>query len=121
MVKPLFLVLALGLTAFAGREGNFVIRFEPDAMLQPEVQIPFPIKVTNDLQQPLHQAKVTMQIETKDHKNVQIFKAPEVTEGTYLAKPVFAQPGEWTLTVEVHRNDEVTIRAKDFVIPKARP
>jgi hypothetical protein len=52
---------------------------------------------------------------------VQIFKAPEVTEGVYLAKPVFAQPGEWTLTVEVHRNDEVTIRAKDFVIPKARP
>ncbi len=90
-------------------------------MLQPDAQIPFQIKVTDDLKKPLHQAHVTMQIETKDHKKVQTFKAPEVTEGVYLAKPVFAEPGDWTLTVEVHRNDEVSTRTRDITIPKAQP
>ena len=90
-------------------------------MLQPEAQIPFQIKVTNDLKQPVHEAKVTMQIETKDHKNVQVFKAPEVTEGVYLAKPIFAQAGDWTLTVEVHRNDAVSTRTRDYTIPNPKP
>lgn len=120
-MRSLLLVLALGLTAFAGREGNFVIRFEPKALLQPEAQIPFEIKVMNDIQQPLHEAKVTLQIETKDHQNVRVFKAPEVTEGLYLAKPVFPQAGEWTISVEVHRNDQVSTRTRDVVIPKTQP
>jgi hypothetical protein len=117
-VRSFFLVLASGLIASAGREGNFTIRFEPKAMLQTEAQIPFEIKVTNDLKQPLHQAKVTLQIETKEHKHVQVFKAPEVTEGVYLAKPVFTEAGEWSISVEVHRNDQVTSRTMDYTIPK---
>lgn len=97
-----------------------MIRFEPKALLQPDAQIPFEIKVLNDLQQPLHEAKVTLQIETKDHKNVQVFKAPEVTEGVYLAKPIFSQAGEWSVLVQVHRNDQETSRARDFsvTVPK---
>ncbi len=87
-------------------------------MLQTEAQIPFEIKVTNDLHQPLHEAKVTLQIETKDHQQVKVFKAPEVTEGVYLAKPVFPQTGEWSILVEVHRNDQVSTRTRDVVIPK---
>ena len=106
----------LGLIVFAGREGNFVIRFEPKAVLQPDAQIPFEIRVMNDLQQPLHEAKVTLQIETKDHKNVQVYKAPEVTEGVYLAKPVFPQAGDWSVSVQVHRNDQETSRARDFTV-----
>jgi hypothetical protein len=120
-VRSFCLFLALGLTAFAGREGNFIIRFEPKVVLQPEVQIPFEIKVMNDLQQPLHEAKVTLQIETKDHKRVQVFKAPEVTEGLYLAKPVFSQAGDWSILVEVHRNDQETSRVREYTIPNPKP
>ncbi len=90
-------------------------------MLQPEAQIPFEIKVMNDLQQPLHQAKVTLQIETKDHKSVQVFKAPEVTEGVYLAKPIFPQAGEWSISVDVQRNDQHTSRSRDYTIPNPKP
>jgi hypothetical protein len=120
-VRPVFLSLALALSAFSGREGNFVIRFEPTAVLQTDAQIPFEIKVMNDLQQPLHQAKVTLQIETKDHKRVQVFKAPEVTEGVYLAKPIFSQAGDWSVLVEVHRNDQETSRTRDYTIPNPKP
>ena len=117
-MRSLFLFLALGFVAFADREGNFTIRFEPKAMLQTDAQIPFEIKVTNDLKQPLHQATVTLQIETKDHHHVKVFRAPEVTEGVYLAKPVFSEAGEWSILVEVHRNDQMSERAMDYVIPK---
>lgn len=117
-VRPLFLFLALGLFAFAGREGNFTIHFEPKAILQTDAQIPFEINVLNDLRQPLHEAKVTLQIETKDHKKVQVFKAPEVTAGVYLAKPVFSEAGEWSVYVEVHRSDQVSSRTLEFVVRK---
>jgi hypothetical protein len=117
-VKPLCLFLALGLCALAGREGNFTIRFEPKAVLQAEAQIPFEITVLNDLKQPLHEAKVTMQIETKDHKHAMTYKAPEVTAGTYLAKPVFPEAGEWNVSVEVHRNDQVSSRTLEYVVAK---
>ena len=120
-MRSIPLLLALGLTVFAGREGNFTIRFEPTAILQTDAEIPFQIKVTNDLKQPLHQAKVTMQIETKEHKHVKVFKAPEVTEGVYLAKPVFSEAGDWSISVEVQRNDQVTSRSMDYTIPSAKP
>jgi hypothetical protein len=117
-VKPLSLLLAFGLLAFAGREGNFIIRFEPKAIMQAETQVPFSISVLNDLRQPLHEAKVTLQIETKDHQNVKVFKAPEVTAGEYLAKPVFPTPGLWNITVEVHRNDQSTSRSVEYTVAK---
>ncbi len=117
-MRALCFALLLSLTAFAGREGNFVIRFDPNAILQTGAQIPFEIHVMNDLQQPLHQAKVTLQIETKDHQKAESFKAPEVTEGVYLAKPIFPDPGDWNVMVEVHRNDQVTSRSKEYTIPK---
>jgi hypothetical protein len=119
-VRSLLAVLVLSLAAFAGIEGNFVIRFEPTAMLQPQAEIPFQIKVMNDLSHPVHEAKVTMQIETKDHKRVQIFNAPEVTEGVYLAKPVFAEAGDWTLSVTVQLGDRETSRSRDYTIPNAK-
>jgi hypothetical protein len=117
-VRSLWLLLAFALTAFAGREGNFTIRFEPTALLQTNTQIPFAITVTNDLRQPLHEAKVTLQIQTKDHQNLQVFKAPEVAPGQYVAKPVFTDPGEWSVYVEVRRNDQVSSRTLDYTVPK---
>jgi hypothetical protein len=117
-VRSLCLFLILGLVAFAGREGNFTIRFEPKAILQTDAEIPFEITVTNDLKQPLHQAKVTLQIATKDQQNVKVFKAPEVAAGVYLAKPVFAQPGQWTILVDVQRNDQESTRAAEYTVSR---
>jgi hypothetical protein len=117
-VRSLCLFVALGLSAFAGREGNFTIRFEPKAVLQAEAQIPFEISVMNELKQPLHEGKVTLQIETKTHENVKVFKAPEVTPGMYLAKPIFPSAGEWTVSVEVRRNDQVSARSFEYAVSK---
>jgi hypothetical protein len=117
-VRPIFLFLALGLLAFAGREGNFTIRFEPKAVLQTDAQIPFTISVSNGLHQPVREAKVTLQIETKDHQNVKVFKAPEVTAGEYLAKPIFPAAGEWSVYVEVQRNDQTSSRTLEYTVPK---
>ena len=95
-----------------------MIRFEPKAILQPAVQVPFEITVSNDLRQPVRQAKVTMQIENKDHEAVQTYKAPEVTAGVYLAKPVFPEPGVWTINVEVRRNDQLSTRTLEFTVSR---
>jgi hypothetical protein len=112
------LFLAVGMLAFAGREGNFTIRFEPTAMLQTGAQIPFQITVTDDLRKPVVEAKVTLQIETKDGQNVQVFKAPSIGSGQYLAKPVFPQPGPWSISVDVQRNGDESRRTVEFTIPK---
>jgi hypothetical protein len=112
------LILALGMLAFGGREGNFTIRFEPTAILQAGAQVPFQITVTDDLKKPVGEAKVTLQIETKDGQNVQVFKAPAIAAGVYLAKPVFPQPGPWNISVEVHRNDDTSTRTLEFTVAK---
>jgi hypothetical protein len=113
-VKLPIVSLLLAGALVAQRPGNFIIRFEPKAILQTNVQVPFDITVTNDIRQPLRQAKVTLQIETKDHQKVQIFKAPEARAGLYVAKPVFPDAGTWSVYVEVRRNDEITTRTLDF-------
>ena len=110
--------LAFGMLAFAAKEGNFTIRFEPTAMLQAEAQVPFQITVTDDLKKPVSEAKVTLQIETKDGQKVQVFKAPSIAAGVYLAKPVFPQAGQWTISVEVHRNDDTSTRSMEYTVAK---
>jgi hypothetical protein len=117
-VRSLCLFLALGVSVFAGREGNFTIRFEPKAVLQTDAQIPFEIKVMDDLKKPVQDAKVTLQIETKNHQHLTVFKAPAVTSGVYLAKPIFPEAGEWNVYVEVHRNDEMSARVLEYTVPK---
>ena len=114
----LLLFLTLGMPAFAGREGNFTIRFEPTAILQTGAQIPFQITVTDDLRKPVVEAKVTLQIETADGKNVQVFKAPSIGSGQYLSKPVFPQPGQWNISVDVQRNGDESRRTVEFTVPK---
>jgi hypothetical protein len=122
------LVLLLGLAGLFGlaepstaqglKEGNFDIRFEPTATLQTGAQIPFQITVHDALQKPLVDANVTLQIETVDHRDVRMFKAPAVDRGVYMAKPVFPSPGQWNVLVEVRRDDKVSARTIEYSVPK---
>lgn len=113
------LLLGAGIAIPYERDGNFNIRFEPVAVLQSGVPVPFHIKVDDARHQPLTQAKVTMQIETPDHNNVQKFKGTEIGAGIYSAKPVFPEAGEWLVLVEVRRDDMVCARTITFEV--ARP
>jgi hypothetical protein len=116
-VKLLALVLLIaGLALPYEREGDFTIRFEPMAVLQSGVPIPFHIKIDDSRHQPLIDAQVTMQIETPDHKNVQTFKATSIGAGIYSAKPVFDDAGEWVVLVNVRRNDQVGARTITFEV-----
>lgn len=108
----------MGTLLVAQQEGNFIIRFEPKAILQTETPIPFEITVKDDLRKPLTQAKVTLQIETTDHHQLKVFPAPAVSPGVYVAKPVFPETGEWIIYVEVHRNNQMTARTLNFTVSK---
>jgi hypothetical protein len=98
------------------REGDYTIRFEPMAVLQSGVPIPFHIKVEDSRHQPLTEAKVTMQIETSEHKQIQLFKAAAIGAGIYSAKPVFPEAGEWLVYVEVRRDDLMSARTIAFEV-----
>ncbi len=99
--------------------GNFVIRFEPKAVLQTDAPIPFEIDVTDDLHKPLIQATVTLQIETPEHANVSVFKAPATSPGVYIAKPNFPHAGQWNVYVEVHRGNQMSARTIQYYVPES--
>ena len=99
--------------------GNFIIRFEPKVVLQTNAPIPFEIDVTDDLHKPLTQAKVTLQIETAEHANVNVFKAPMTNPGVYIAKPTFPHAGQWNVYVEVHRANEMSARTIQYYVPES--
>jgi hypothetical protein len=101
------------------RAGNFTIRFGPDADLQTKVEVPFPIHVTDDLGKPVENAKVSLQIETPQHTDVQVFKAPATDPGVYLAKPVFPSAGAWSVYVEVRRDGVLSARTLEFTVPSS--
>ncbi len=114
------LILTAGLIlAQQQHEGNFIIRFEPKAMLQTQAVIPFEIDVKDDLHNPLIQAKVTLQIETPEHTNVKVFNAPAVSPGVYIAKPVFPDAGQWNVYVEVRRGDAISARTIQYYVPES--
>ncbi len=117
-MKTLALLLYLAGTLFGyQQEGNFVLRFEPQADLQANAEIPFAIRVHDDLRKPVLDAKVTLQIETPQHTHIKIYNAPAVESGVYVAKPVFPISGEWTVYVEVHRGTQMSARSIDFNVP----
>lgn len=105
-----------GLLLAQEREGNFDIRFEPTAVLQTGVPVPFKIDVNDDLHKPLIQAKVTLQIEMTDHSHSKVFSASAIDPGVYVAKPVFPAAGEWNVYVEVHRNNQMRARTIQFSV-----
>ena len=118
--------LGLGLLFAQTRDGNFIIRFEPTAVLQTGAPIPFQITVHDAVHKPLVDAKVTLQIETPNHTHVAVFPAPpadqRATPGIYIAKPVFDKPGEWTVYVEVRRQngrwEEMSARTISYTVPE---
>jgi hypothetical protein len=116
-VKILVLFLcALGLLVAQEREGNFDIRFEPTARLQTGVQVPFAVTVRDARHQPVPNAKVMLQIETKDGTDVKVFQASGTEPGTYIAKPVFPSSGEWSIYVEVRRDNAMSARTLQFQV-----
>lgn len=119
-VKALALLLcAAGVCLAQGHEVNFVIRFEPRAVLQANAVIPFEIRVNDDRHQPVIGATVTLQIETSQHTRVKVFNAPSVDQGVYIAKPVFPSSGEWSVYVEVNRNGQMSARTIEFNVPES--
>jgi hypothetical protein len=122
-VKILFALLlcATGVSHAQVREGDFTIRFEPKAVLQTNAPIPFEITVKDDLGKPLIQAKVTLQIQMANHVHTQVYKAPAVSPGVYVAKPVFPESGDWDVYVEVRRNDQMSARTIQFHVPEEAP
>ncbi len=115
------LLCAAGLSQAQVREGDFTIRFEPKAVLQTNAPIPFEITVKDDLGKPLIQAKVTLQIQMANHVHTQVYKAPAVSPGVYVAKPVFPESGDWDVYVEVRRNDQMSARTIQFHVPEEAP
>ena len=112
------LLCAFGLLFAQEREGNFDIRFEPTAKLQTGVEVPFSIMIKDALHKPLPDAKVTLQIETKEGAHVKVFPAPAVNSGAYIAKPIFPSSGEWSIYVEVRRGNEMSARTIPFQVPE---
>ena len=110
------LVCAVGLLLAQEREGNFDIRFEPTAKLQTGVQVPFAITVRDARHQPLPNAKVTLQIETKEGAEIKVFQASGINPGTYIAKPVSLRSGDWSIYVEVRRDNEMSARTIQFQV-----
>ena len=103
------------------REGNFDIRFEPTAKLQTGVQVPFQIRVNDARAKPLPDARVTFQIEMSDHDRLKVFPATATSPGIYIAKPVFPVAGEWTVYVEVRRDNQMTSRTLSFTVADSTP
>ncbi len=112
------LLCAVGLLTAVEREGNFEIRFEPTAKLQTGVEVPFEIHINDALHKPLIDATVTLQIEMPDHTHRKVFRAPAISPGVYMAKPIFPVAGEWNVYVEAHRNGEMSGRTIQFNVPE---
>jgi hypothetical protein len=118
LVKTLALILCAAASLLSQtREGDFDIRFEPTAKLQTQAPIPYQITVRDALGKPVVQARVTLQIETTDHRDVKVYKAPEIDRGVYMAKPMFPHSGQWNVYVEVRRSDQMSARAIEYSIP----
>jgi hypothetical protein len=66
----------------------------------------------------VHQAQVTLQIETPQHQNTKVYRATEMQTGLYMAKPTFPSAGRWDVYVEVRRGDATSARTIEYYVPK---
>lgn len=115
---PFALLLCIATSAFAQtREGNWDIRFEPTAKLQSQAPIPYQITVKDSRGKPVIEAQVTLQIETTDHQDTKVYKAPAINPGVYIAKPEFPHAGQWNVYVEVRRNGAMSARTIEYSVP----
>ena len=119
IVAPLLCLV--GLVSLYGqqlRNANFDISVEPTAILQSGTEIRFDIHVNDSLHKPVHGAQVTLQIETSDHQQTKVFKATELQEGVYMAKPLFPSKGRWNVYVQAKRDDAMTARSIEYYVPQ---
>lgn len=118
MKVPALLLCSTALLFAQLQEGNFSLRFEPTAVLQSKVQVPFEIRVVDANSRPLTYAKVDLEIARTDGSQFAKFKA--VAEdmlklpGVYIAKPVFPEGGEWDVTARVERQNKESNRTIRF-------
>lgn len=117
-VRTLFLFLSLTALVLAQSiEGSFKIRFEPTAKLQTGAEIPFTIKVTDSLLQPMSSAKVHLICRLTDEPDNDVqAEGRLVTAGTYVAKPQFPKAGTWDVRVEVTWNGKTSSRSMQYNI-----
>ena len=111
-----FLFLGLGL-GLAQRVADYNIRFEPTAIMQTGVEIPFRINVDDDRHKAVRGAKVTLEITTKEPLDTKLLRATETDPGTYIAKPIFPHSGEWNVYVEVDHDGAKSTRTKQVLVP----
>lgn len=100
------------------RPANFGILIRPTAILQSGTEIRFDIEVKDSLNKPVHGARVTLQIETVDHHDTKVFKATEIEDGLYMAKPLFPNKGRWNVHVEARRDDAMSTRDVEYYVEK---
>lgn len=116
------LLLFLGVTGTSVaqelRPANFDISVEPTAVLQSGAEIRFDIHVNDALHKPVHGARVTLQIETPEHQKVKVFKATELEDGLYMAKPLFPVKGRWNVNVEARRDEEMSARTMEYDVAR---
>ena len=96
------------------------MRFEPTAVLQAKVAVPFRIQVMDAGNRPLTFATVDLEIARQDGSQPAKFKAPAADErampGAYIAKPVFPASGEWNVTARAKRQDLESNRTIQFTV-----
>ncbi len=109
-------MLSIGSAPAQERDGSFNIRFEPTVVLQAQTEVPFSIAVTDPLRKPVEHARVTLQIKNHYGMEVRDFKATMTGPGAYIAKPVFTNPGEWSVYVEVRRDQDLSARTILFQV-----
>lgn len=107
-------LLFSSLVAKAEREGNFKIRFEPTALLQTGVEVPFEVKVWDVRQQPATDVRVIVAISRPNEERSLKSDALRVGTGVYVAKPMFPSAGQWNVEVRVRKDDTVTTKVMSF-------
>ncbi len=94
------------------------MRFEPVAVLQAKVRVPFQILVFDANNRPLKYATVDVEIARLDGSQPAKFKATAEDAikmpGVYMAKPTFPESGQWNVTARVERQNLESNRTIQF-------
>ena len=112
----LLAVLSVSVASPQERDGNFTIRFEPTVVLQSQTEVPFSIVVIDPLRKAVDHARVTLQIKNHYGMDVKDFKATMTGPGSYVAKATFPNAGEWSVYVEVRRDQDLSARTILFQV-----
>lgn len=96
------------------------MRFEPTAILQAKVKVPFRIQVWDAANKPLKYATVDLEIARLDGTEPAKFKASAEDTiklpGVYTAKPIFPEGGQWNVTARARRQDKESNRRIQFYV-----